>query len=57
MAPTGTAVEDLLRELAPRVLGALARRSGNFAAAEDAVQEALIAAHRTWPRGGIPDSP
>ena len=37
-------VEDLLRELAPQVLGALARRSGDFDAAEDAVQEALIAA-------------
>lgn len=57
MAATGTVVEDLLRELAPRVLGALARRRGDFAAAEDAVQEALIAAHRTWPRDGIPDSP
>lgn len=57
MAPTGTAVEDLLRELAPRVLGALARRCADFAAAEDAVQEALFAAHRTWPRDGIPESP
>ena len=39
-------VEDLLRELAPQVLGALARRSGDFDAAEDAVQEALLAAAR-----------
>ena len=37
-------VEDLLRELAPQVLGALARRYGDFDAAEDAVQEALLAA-------------
>lgn len=57
MAPTPTAVEDLLRELAPRVLGVLARRSGDFAAAEDAVQEALVTAHRTWSRDGVPDRP
>ena len=37
-------LEDLLRELAPQVLGALVRRYGDFAAAEDAVQEALLAA-------------
>ena len=42
--PSG--VEDLLRELAPQVLGTLARRWGDFDAAEDAVQEALIAAAR-----------
>ena len=37
-------IEDLLRELAPQVLGALVRRYGDFDAAEDAVQEALLAA-------------
>jgi predicted RNA polymerase sigma factor len=37
-------VEDLLRELAPRVLGVLVRRSEDFAVREDAVQEALVAA-------------
>ena len=47
-------VEDLLRELAPQVLGALTRRSGDFDAADDAVQEALIAAADHWPRDGIP---
>jgi predicted RNA polymerase sigma factor len=36
--------EHLLRELAPQVLGAVIRRFGNFGAAEDAVQEALLAA-------------
>jgi RNA polymerase sigma factor (sigma-70 family) len=46
-----------LRELAPRVLGALARRSRDFAAAEDAVQEALVAAAAQWPRDGVPESP
>ncbi|WP_343221698.1 RNA polymerase sigma factor [Polymorphospora rubra] len=50
-------VEDLLRELAPRVLGVLTRRFGDFAAAEDAVQEALLAAFAQWPADGVPDNP
>jgi RNA polymerase sigma factor (sigma-70 family) len=50
-------VEGLLRELAPQVLGALVRRYGHFDTAEDAVQEALLAAATQWPRDGIPDSP
>lgn len=50
-------VEHLLREIAPRVLGAVARRHDDFAAAEDAVQEALIAAAAQWPRTGIPENP
>ncbi|MFC5830568.1 RNA polymerase sigma factor [Nonomuraea insulae] len=50
-------IEDLLRELAPQVLGALVRRYGNFAAAEDAVQEALLAAATQWPEEGVPDNP
>jgi RNA polymerase sigma factor (sigma-70 family) len=49
--------EDLLRELAPQVLGAVIRRFRDFAAAEDAVQEALLAAALQWPREGVPDSP
>jgi RNA polymerase sigma factor (sigma-70 family) len=49
--------QHLLRELAPRVLGAVVRRFGNFAASEDAVQEALIAAAAQWPREGVPDNP
>src|SRR6266545_4284914 len=51
------ALEDLLRELAPQVLGALVRRYGRFDIAEDAVQEALLAAARQWPDEGVPDSP
>jgi RNA polymerase sigma factor (sigma-70 family) len=39
------------------VLGAVCRRFGDFAAAEDAVQEALMAAAQQWPREGLPDSP
>src|SRR5262245_38410100 len=50
-------VEALLRKLAPQVLGTLARRSGDFYAAEDAVQEALIAASLRWPRDGVPEKP
>ena len=49
--------EDLLRRLAPQVLGALVRRYGHFDAAEDATQEALIAAATQWPTSGIPDNP
>jgi RNA polymerase sigma factor (sigma-70 family) len=46
--------EDLLRELAPQVLGALVRRYGHFDTAEDAVQEALLAAAVQWPEQGVP---
>jgi RNA polymerase sigma factor (sigma-70 family) len=52
-----SAVGHLLRELAPQVLGAVARRHGDFDAAEDAVQEALIAAATQWPAQGIPANP
>ena len=54
MAFTG---EHLLRDLAPQVLGAIVRRFGDFAAAEDAVQDALIAATMQWPSEGVPDNP
>jgi RNA polymerase sigma factor (sigma-70 family) len=47
----------LLRDLAPQVLGGITRRHGDFAAAEDAVQEALIAAGRQWPLQGVPANP
>ncbi len=50
-------VESLLRELAPQVLGALLRRFRDFAGAEDAVQEALVAAVARWPVDGMPDDP
>jgi predicted RNA polymerase sigma factor len=54
--PAG-ADEDLLRTLAPQVLGALMRRYGRLDACEDAVQEALLAAATQWPRDGVPDNP
>jgi RNA polymerase sigma factor (sigma-70 family) len=49
--------EHLLRELAPQVLGAVARRFRDFSSAEDAVQEAMIAAFTQWPQEGIPENP
>jgi RNA polymerase sigma factor (sigma-70 family) len=53
----GSAVDAVLRELAPQVLGALARRSGDFDASEDALQEALLAAAAQWPTQGLPANP
>ncbi len=55
-SPTST-LGHLLRDLAPQVLGAVARRHRDFAAAEDAVQEALIAASSQWPSEGVPENP
>jgi RNA polymerase sigma factor (sigma-70 family) len=46
-----------LRGLAPQVLGVLTRRHGDFDAAEDAVQEALLASATHWEREGIPANP
>ena len=50
-------IENLLRDLTPQVLGAVIRRFHDFASAEDAVQEALLAATIQWPQEGIPDNP
>jgi RNA polymerase sigma factor (sigma-70 family) len=55
--PAEARIEDLLRELAPRVLAAVTRRFGRFDLAEDAVQEALLAAVSGWSQDGIPPSP
>src|SRR5689334_7307456 len=55
--PAAQEMEHLWRACAPEVLGALVRRYGDFGAAEDAVQEALIDAARQWPNGGVPDNP
>ncbi|SNT29800.1 RNA polymerase sigma factor, sigma-70 family [Streptosporangium subroseum] len=54
---TGDDIEDLLRRPAPQVLAALVRHYGNFETAEDAVQEALLAAATQWPVHGVPDNP
>ncbi|WP_280220275.1 RNA polymerase sigma factor [Nocardia neocaledoniensis] len=57
---TGTlapGTEDLLRTLAPQVLGVLVRRFGDFDLAEDAVQDALLAAATQWTAEGVPENP
>ncbi len=54
---TTLSIEGVWRELAPQVLGAVVRRYGDFGAAEDAVQEALLAAATQWPEQGRPDDP
>src|ERR1700754_2519061 len=54
---TTSAIEDLLRELTPQVLGTLVRRHGQFEGCEDAVQEAVLAAAVQWPAAGVPNNP
>jgi predicted RNA polymerase sigma factor len=49
--------EDLLRDLAPQVLSAVLRRGVDLPTAEDATQEALLAAATQWPVDGLPDDP
>jgi RNA polymerase sigma factor (sigma-70 family) len=55
--PPAGSIEHLLQTLTPQVLGSVVRRFRDFAAAEDAVQEASLAAALQWPREGIPDNP
>jgi len=56
-AVVGATIQRLLREVAPQVLGVIVRRYRDFAACEDAVQEAFLAAATQWPREGVPESP
>ena len=55
--PLDVPIEHLLREMTPQVLATVLRRFRDFAAAEDAVQEALLAAAMQWPRDGLPENP
>src|ERR1700728_4191571 len=55
--PLDVRIEHLLRELTPQVLGTVVRRFYDFAAAEDVIQEALLAAATQWPDDGLPDNP
>ncbi|WJL94098.1 sigma factor [Microbacterium sp. ET2] len=55
-SPLG-ALTAAVRSAAPRALAVMVRRTGAFDNAEDAVQEALLAAWAQWPREGIPDNP
>jgi RNA polymerase sigma factor (sigma-70 family) len=57
MATIDHDVQRMLRALAPEVLGIVVRRWRDLPAAEDAVQEALIAAAASWRKGGVPESP
>lgn len=50
-------IEQLLRELTPQVLGTVVRKFHDFPAAEDAVQEASLAAALQWPHEGVPNNP
>jgi len=50
-------IDQLLREAAPHVLNVMLRRNRDFAAAEDAVQEALLAASQQWVKFGLPENP
>jgi RNA polymerase sigma factor (sigma-70 family) len=52
-----SSIEELLRVLTPQVLGIVSRSFRDFAAAEDAVQEAAIAAAAQWPHDGLPENP
>ena len=53
----GRTIQHLLRDVAPQVLVVVVRRYRDFAACEDAVQEAFIAATTSWPAAGVPDNP
>jgi RNA polymerase sigma factor (sigma-70 family) len=56
--PTGReAVAAVWRIESPRIVGALARYTGDFTLAEDLAQEALAEALVTWPRDGVPRNP
>jgi RNA polymerase sigma factor (sigma-70 family) len=55
--PPAVPIDDLLRELIPKVLGTVLRRVRAFPGAEDAVQEAALAAAVQWPGEGLPDNP
>ena len=55
--PDAGSIHELLRELAPSVLGSLVRRFGQFDACEDAMQDALLAAVQAWSSHGQPENP
>ena len=54
---THAAVEELARNSYGRLIAFLASRSGDVAAAEDALSEAFLAALRKWPLDGVPERP
>ncbi|MEK6721732.1 MAG: RNA polymerase sigma factor [Chloroflexota bacterium] len=56
-AITHDVVDRLFREESGRAVATLIRVTGDFELAEEAVQEAFIAALETWPERGLPDNP
>jgi RNA polymerase sigma factor (sigma-70 family) len=50
-------LEQLVREHAGRLATAVMRITGDFAMAEDLVQDAVLAALQRWPTEGVPDRP
>lgn len=52
-----TALAQIVRDEAGLVVAALYRRTGDFDVAEEAVQEAVVAALREWRSGGVPANP
>jgi RNA polymerase sigma-70 factor, ECF subfamily len=52
-----TVIESVFRESYPVVLSGLATRFRDIDLAEEAVQDAMVEALRTWPENGIPDNP
>lgn len=50
-------LERIVREHAGRLATALVRITGDFAAAEDLVQDAVLAALQRWPSEGVPERP
>src|SRR6185436_10812802 len=56
-APTSRDVESIYRAESRRVFATLIRRLGDFDLAEEALQNAFIAAMEQWPRDGVPANP
>lgn len=54
---TSASIDVAVRAATPRVLAALMRRGADLDEAEDALQEALVAATQQWPLDGTPDDP
>jgi RNA polymerase sigma-70 factor (ECF subfamily) len=52
-----TAIERVFREEYGRAVAVLVRSFGDIAIAEEAVQDAFVAAVETWPAAGVPPSP
>jgi RNA polymerase sigma factor (sigma-70 family) len=56
-ATASEAVTSVWRRESPRIVAALVRMTHDLGLAEDAAQDALVAALEQWPGGGIPDRP